>query len=500
MVSEIEASDHMTNADWQAQSSNGAQCAFLVRYLIDGAGKAAGTKRPGSFTTSRRSRQVDAAIQAEKDEKEKAAPAAAARARAADRGGRGAADEEAEERHVVLDDGRKRVAQETFDKVFAGWTDKDWKSRRERVQGLRLEVSASMRAAPGSAFSAAVSLAVTLVLGTLLSGRDARADILQMKDGRFVDGSKAGRRDEAEVKMERSDAGVVLHYPHGDVLVPKEMVKDVLIEKGGSFEGFSEEEKAQLDRGLVPLDGKWVPKAERERLVAKRTEDQKKRIDEARAHREWRNRYKTESKHFRFEYTLPPEIFEPLRDLLEVYYETFTKKWKIKPDIHRGRRRPPLSRRGVLDQVSNAREGVIGHSPIRRADRADSTTPSCHHRRRYLRFPFADLFSFRDHRPHAGGRKERGNSRAPRAHALGKRALRIEFHLDFTVQYLLLKKFVLADVAGDHLLDLMRLQQQPEPGVHRARVVRDARQIFRALAAHGGNEVFGNAAGSETAE
>ena len=112
---------------------------------------------------------------------------------------------------------------------------------------------------------------------------------------------------------------------------------------------------------------------------------------------------------------------------------------------------------------------------------------------------FADFFSFRDHRAHAGGRVERRNSRAGRAHAFGERALGIELDLDLSAQHLLLEQFVFADVAGDHFLDLMRLEQQAEAGIHRARVVRGARQIFRALAAHGGDQVFGNAAGSESA-
>jgi hypothetical protein len=198
--------------------------------------------------------------------------------------------------------------------------------------------------------SSVAAFAAGLVL--VLAGRPAGADVLQLKDGRFVEG----------VPMERTDAGVTLRFASGEVVVPAAMVQDLYVEREGVYEPKNDEEKAQLEKGLVRHDGKWVPKAERDRLVAKKREAQKKKIEEAKAHREWRNRYKTESKHFRFEYTIPPEIFEGLRDLLEAYYDTFTKKWKIKPDTRIGK--PPVCLyhdQEYYYQVSGAPRGAIGY-------------------------------------------------------------------------------------------------------------------------------------------
>ena len=61
----------------------------------------------------------------------------------------------------------------------------------------------------------------------------------------------------------------------------------------------------------------------------------------------------------------------------------------------------------------------------------------------------------------------------PAANALGQRALRIQFDFDFLLQRELLESFVFADVAGDHFLDLLVLQQQADA------VIVDARRCSR---------------------
>ncbi len=156
-----------------------------------------------------------------------------------------------------------------------------------------------------------------LVLGCLSA--PARADILALKDGRFVDG----------VKIERGEGGYKLLYKSGEVLVPDDLVKDCLIEGEKGFEPRNEEERAKLEKGLVPHEGKWVTKAVREAAVAKRLAEKKRKLEAAKAHREWRNRYTSESPNFRFEYTVDLEIQEKLRDLMETYLSVFTKKWGI---------------------------------------------------------------------------------------------------------------------------------------------------------------------------
>jgi tetratricopeptide (TPR) repeat protein len=194
---------------------------------------------------------------------------------------------------------------------------------------------------------AAAGLAVLLA-----AAAPAGADILQLKDGRFVEG----------VPMERTGDAVTLHYKNGDVLVPGALVADLFVEGAGGFEPKDEQEKALVEKGLVPHRGKWIPRAERDKAVAAEAAANRKRIEDAKAHRAWRNRYRSESKHFRWEYTVPPEVFAELRDLMEAYYETFMKKWKIKPDPKMGK--PPICvyhDEEAYYQTSGAPRGAIGY-------------------------------------------------------------------------------------------------------------------------------------------
>ena len=74
------------------------------------------------------------------------------------------------------------------------------------------------------------------------------------------------------------------------------------------------------------------------------------------------------------------------------------------------------------------------------------------------------LLALGDHRADAGLGVEAGNARAAGAHALGQRALRVEFELEFARQVLAHELGVLADVGRDHLLDLPRVcSSMPRP-------------------------------------
>src|SRR5580692_6686997 len=65
----------------------------------------------------------------------------------------------------------------------------------------------------------------------------------------------------------------------------------------------------------------------------------------------------------------------------------------------------------------------------------------------------------------AGGRVEGGDARAARAEALRERALRRQLHLELARQVLPLELLVLADVARDHLGDLLVAEEDPETKV-----------------------------------
>ncbi len=144
---------------------------------------------------------------------------------------------------------------------------------------------------------------------------DARADSLLLKDGRTIE----------DVKVEKQEGKYRVSFKNGDVLVSDTLVKDVLIVTAAGFEPRNDEEKALAAKGLVPYEGKWIPKAERDALVSKRAAAAKKRIEDAKAHRLWRNRYKEKTANFDFEYTISPEIAKGYMDLMETYYSVFTK-------------------------------------------------------------------------------------------------------------------------------------------------------------------------------
>ena len=150
-------------------------------------------------------------------------------------------------------------------------------------------------------------------------------DTVLLKDGRTIDCPK----------IEKQDGKYRLQFKNGEIFVPADVVKEALISGVEGYEPKDDDEKAKLAKGLVPFEGKWVAKAERDATVAKRTAAAKKKIEEAKAHREWRNRYKTKTQNFDFEYTIPPEIAKGYMDLMETYFSVFTKQFGITRDPKR---------------------------------------------------------------------------------------------------------------------------------------------------------------------
>src|SRR5471032_2207802 len=109
------------------------------------------------------------------------------------------------------------------------------------------------------------------------------------------------------------------------------------------------------------------------------------------------------------------------------------------------------------------------------------------------------LFSFRDLRARSRRGEEAAQARATRADALGQRALRVELHLQLTGEILPLELLVLADIARDHLLDLLALEKDAEALVVGPAVVGDHRQVLHAFLVNGGDQVLGIAAKTEAA-
>ncbi len=148
----------------------------------------------------------------------------------------------------------------------------------------------------------------------------ASADVLCLKDGRILDGRP----------MKRVEGGVQIDFENGEILVPAELVVEVLIEGEPEFVPRTDEEREMLAKGLVPFEGRWLSPKRREELISKRLAERRLALEDLRAHREWRNRHQEETKNFRFQYTVPRYVFEEYRDKMEAYFQVFAKDWKIK--------------------------------------------------------------------------------------------------------------------------------------------------------------------------
>ena len=112
----------------------------------------------------------------------------------------------------------------------------------------------------------------------------------------------------------------------------------------------------------------------------------------------------------------------------------------------------------------------------------------------------AHLFAIGDVSADAGARVEAGDAGATGAHAFGERALRSEFDLNLTGEELPLELGVLANVAGDHLAYLARLEQQAEaPAVHAGVVAGDSK-VAHAGGPESKDEGLGNTTKAEAAD
>lgn len=164
-----------------------------------------------------------------------------------------------------------------------------------------------------TAWAAAIAL-------TGLASQAAAGDILQLRDGRFVEG----------VPLKVDGDNVVLGYRNGDVRIPMSRVEDYFIEGAPPPEAQTDEEREKRASGLVPFQGRWVTAKQREKMIEKLVEERRAAMLDARAHQEWRNRYTFSTKNFEFESTLPPSVNDEYSELLEAYFAEFKKMWGVR--------------------------------------------------------------------------------------------------------------------------------------------------------------------------
>lgn len=196
--------------------------------------------------------------------------------------------------------------------------------------------------------AAAAALLFVAVLAT-----PARADMLALRDGRFVDGHK----------IDKTDKGWVVHYRHGDVLVPAALVADCWrSDAHGDFVPQTEEEKAKAAQGLAPWKGGWIKTSRRDKLVREQLAARKVRLEQQKARRKWRDRAIVKTRRFVFQHTLPDSVFQEFEDLFETYYKVFSKEWHIHPDRDFGKVTINIYHdEEYFRQVSGAPPGVVGY-------------------------------------------------------------------------------------------------------------------------------------------
>jgi len=210
----------------------------------------------------------------------------------------------------------------------------------------------TVRAPRSRAGQSFVAAGLALAYGLAAGGAPAQ-DRLQLTDGRFV----------MDKRMSRHERGVTIHFENGDLIVPKHMIRECsIIETGPTAGDYTPEEQQRLAKGQVLFEGQWIPSARRDELMAARRASRSKRIEAAKQHREWRNRYTLETKNFAFEYTIDPEVMKRYADMLEVYFTTFTKEWGINKPAKLGRLKVCFYHDAdYFHEVSAAPAGVIGY-------------------------------------------------------------------------------------------------------------------------------------------
>ncbi len=179
--------------------------------------------------------------------------------------------------------------------------------------------------------------------------------LLALKDGRFI----------FDRPMKKVEAGVEILFPHGKVVVPERLIADFYNDKLDlTREPRNEKERQKIEKGYVFFQKRWVKKKVAQKLLARILKKRKKDLEERKAHTLWRNRYIVKTKDFTFEHNIPPELFENLKSLFQVYLKTFMKKWKRKPELAH---KPVINLYANIEdyrQISGASGGIVGwYSP-----------------------------------------------------------------------------------------------------------------------------------------
>lgn len=197
-----------------------------------------------------------------------------------------------------------------------------------------------------------IGAAAALAVAMGLAATPAAADVVLLKDGRILE----------RPNMSITPEGVKVPFENGEIVIPEDQIADAILEAGVPFAAETDEDKAKLAKGLVPFDGQWIDRDKAAKLVQKRIEARKAQVAAVREHMLWRNRWQEQTKHFAFEYTVPPEVYQYYADLMEAYYDEFAKTWRIKQPKELGRLRICFyTDREKFQQIGGVGGGVLGY-------------------------------------------------------------------------------------------------------------------------------------------
>jgi tetratricopeptide (TPR) repeat protein len=170
--------------------------------------------------------------------------------------------------------------------------------------------------------------AALLVLTAAGAAPASALDIVCLKDGRVIDG----------LPMKREAGAILVSFKHGDVRIPDALIHDSLLDAEIASAGSA-----------------------KSAAMKKRLEERRKYAEELKSLAEWRNRRKESTRHFDFEYTVPPHVFARYRDTMEAYFTEFAKMWStVQPKD--GRLLVCFyGDQETFNQVSGAPRGVLGY-------------------------------------------------------------------------------------------------------------------------------------------
>ena len=174
---------------------------------------------------------------------------------------------------------------------------------------------------------------------------------LSLLDGRFILGPA----------IDKDGDHLIVHFENGDIRVPEKLVVSWFSTTTKvDYKPKNDKEKAKLAKGLVPFNGRWLSKKEVKKQIQRLQKKQAAKIAEQQKHKLWRNAYTFKGKNYIFKYNIPKAKFEEMRELFDMFWDVFMRKWKLKPDK---KKKPTIylfANRDDFEQISAATPGILG--------------------------------------------------------------------------------------------------------------------------------------------